>query len=43
MKGYVVGKSHQGVVVTLVDRTTREVKIKALANRKAPIGDTSLY
>lgn len=31
----VVGKNHQGILVTLVDRTTREVKIKALANRKA--------
>lgn len=30
-----VGKRHQGVLVTLVDRTTREVKIKALPNRKA--------
>lgn len=33
----VVGKGHQGVLVTLVDRTTREVKIKALPNRKAPL------
>ncbi len=31
----VVGKRHQGVLVTLADRTTREVKIKALPNRKA--------
>lgn len=31
----VVGKRHQGVLVTLVDRITREVKIKALPNRKA--------
>ncbi len=31
----VVGKGHKGVVVTLVDRTTRETKIKALPNRKA--------
>ena len=31
----VVGKGHKGVLVTLVDRTTRETKIKALPNRKA--------
>ncbi|MCG3873501.1 hypothetical protein [Psychrobacter sp. Ps7] len=31
----VVGHGHQGVLVTLVDRTTRETKIKALPNRKA--------
>ncbi|WP_350643394.1 IS30 family transposase, partial [Psychrobacter sp. HY3-MNA-CIBAN-0198] len=31
----VVGRGHQGVLVTLVDRTTRETKIKALPNRKA--------
>nr|WP_216409287.1 IS30 family transposase [Arcanobacterium phocae] len=31
----VVGKGHQGALVTLVDRTTRETKIKALPNRKA--------
>ena len=31
----VVGKGHQGVLVTLVDRVTRETKIKALPNRKA--------
>ena len=33
----VVGKGHQGVLVTLVDRTTRETKIKALLNRKAQL------
>lgn len=33
----VVGKGHQGVLVTLVDRTTRETKIKALPNRKAAL------
>lgn len=31
----VVGKGHQGVLVTLVDRVTRETKIKALPNRNA--------
>lgn len=31
----VVGKGHQGVLVTLVDRVTRETRIKALQNRKA--------
>lgn len=31
----IVGKSHKGVLVTLVDRTTRETKIKALPDRKA--------
>jgi IS30 family transposase len=31
----VIGKNHKGVLVTLVDRTTRETKIKALTNRKA--------
>lgn len=31
----VVGKGHKGVLVTLVDRTTRETKIMALPNRKA--------
>lgn len=31
----VVGKGHKGVLVTLVDRTTRETKIRALPNRKA--------
>lgn len=31
----VVGKGHQGVLMTLVDRTTRETKIRVLANRKA--------
>ncbi len=31
----VVGKGHKGFVVTIVDRTTRETKIKALPNRKA--------
>lgn len=30
----VVGKWHQGVLVTLEDRVTRETKIKALHNRK---------
>ncbi len=33
----VVGKAHCGVLVTLVDRTTRETKIKALPNRKAKL------
>lgn len=33
----VVGKGQKGVLVTLVDRTTRETKIKALPNRKAQI------
>ena len=33
----VVGKGHCGVVVTLVDRTTRETKIRALPNRKAKL------
>lgn len=31
----VIGHGHKGVLVTLVDRTTRETKIKALSNRKA--------
>ncbi len=31
----VIGKGHRGVLVTLVDRATRETKIKALPNRKA--------
>ncbi len=31
----VIGKGHKGVLVTLVDRATREIKIKALPNRKA--------
>ena len=31
----VVGKGHKGVLVTLVDRVTRETKIRALINRKA--------
>lgn len=31
----VVGKGHKGVLVTLVDRVTRETKIKSLPNRKA--------
>jgi len=31
----VIGKNHKGILVTLVDRLTREVKIKALPNRKA--------
>ncbi len=30
-----VGSGHQGVLVTLVDRTTRETTIRVLANRKA--------
>lgn len=30
-----VGKGHKGVLVTLVERKTRETKIKALPNRKA--------
>lgn len=39
----VVGKGHQGVLVTLVDRTTRETKIKALPNRKAQlVADTCI-
>lgn len=33
----VVGKGHKGVLVTLVDRKTRETKIKALPNRKAKL------
>ncbi len=31
----VVGKGHKGVLVTLVDRTTRETKIRGLPNRQA--------
>jgi IS30 family transposase len=31
----VIGHGHKGVLVTLVDRTTRETKIKALPNRKS--------
>ena len=31
----VIGKGHKGVLVTLVDRKTRETKIQALINRKA--------
>lgn len=31
----VIGKGHKGVLVTLVDRKTRETKIRALPNRKA--------
>jgi len=31
----VIGKDHKGVLVTLVDRKTRETKIQALSNRKA--------
>lgn len=31
----VIGKAHKGVLVTLVDRKTRETKIRALSNRKA--------
>jgi IS30 family transposase len=31
----VIGKGHKGVLVTLVDRRTRETKIKALPDRKA--------
>ncbi len=31
----VIGKGHKGVLVTLVDRKTRETKIQALPNRKA--------
>lgn len=31
----VVGKHHRGVLVTLVDRVSRETKIKCLPNRKA--------
>jgi len=31
----VIGKGHKGVLVTLVDRMTRETKIQALVNRKA--------
>ncbi|KAF7275169.1 hypothetical protein GWI33_012118 [Rhynchophorus ferrugineus] len=31
----VIGHGHKGVLVTLVDRTTRETKIKVLPNRKA--------
>lgn len=31
----VIGKGHQGVLVTLVDRRTKEAKIQALPNRKA--------
>ncbi|MCP4343086.1 MAG: IS30 family transposase [Desulfobulbaceae bacterium] len=31
----VIGKGHKGVLVTLVDRATREAKIRALPNRKA--------
>ena len=31
----VIGKGHKGVLVTLVDRRTRETKIQALPNRKA--------
>lgn len=39
----VVGKAHKGVLVTLVDRTTRETKIKALPNRKADkVADTCI-
>lgn len=39
----VVGKRHQGVLVTLVDRTTRETKIRTLPNRKAPlVADTCI-
>jgi len=30
-----IGKNHQGVLVTLVDRKSRETKIQALPNRKA--------
>ena len=30
-----IGKNHQGVLVTLVDRKSREAKIQALPNRKA--------
>ena len=33
----VIGRGHKGVLVTLVDRATRETKIKALPNRKAHI------
>lgn len=33
----VIGHGHKGVLVTLVDRTTRETKIKALPNRKADV------
>ncbi|UJF25372.1 IS30 family transposase [Suttonella sp. R2A3] len=41
--GTVVGKGHQGVLLTLVDRTTRETKIKALSNRKAQlVADTCI-
>lgn len=31
----VIGKNHKGVLITLVDRMSRETKIKALPNRKA--------
>ena len=31
----VVGKEHKGALFTLIDRTTREAKIKALPNRQA--------
>lgn len=30
-----IGKNHKGVLVTLVDRKSREIKIQALSNRKA--------
>ncbi len=33
----VIGKNHRGVLVTLVDRATRETKIKVLPNRKASL------
>lgn len=33
----VIGHGHKGVLVTLVDRTTRETKIKVLPNRKADV------
>lgn len=33
----VIGKAHKGALVTLVDRVTRETKIKALPNRKADL------
>ncbi len=33
----VIGKGHKGVLVTLVDRTTRETKIRVLPNRTASL------